>query len=110
MGPTYKEVYEVIDEILFSKFKFHIIEPFTTEKKVQWARPNVYTLQKNKLAEVQTKHLPVHLKKEVSKFPIMERATAKEAALVLADIVRAVELNHDEIGLKRENPLIKSKK
>lgn len=40
----------------------------------------------------------------------MERAIAKEAAHVLADIVRAVELNHDEIGLKHENPLIKSKK
>jgi hypothetical protein len=39
--------------------------------------------------------LPVNLKKEVSKFPIMERATAKEVALVLADIVRAAGLNHD---------------
>lgn len=54
--------------------------------------------------------MPVHFKKEVAKFPIMERATAKEAALVLADIVRAVELNHGEIGLKHENPLVKSRK
>lgn len=29
-----------------------------------------------------------------------ERAIAKEAALALSDIEHAVELNHDEIGLK----------
>jgi|JI6StandDraft_1071083.scaffolds.fasta_scaffold742040_1 hypothetical protein len=39
-----------------------------------------------------------------------ERPLAKEVATVLADIVHAVELNHDEIGLKHENPLIKNKK
>jgi hypothetical protein len=36
----------------------------------------------------------------VAKFPMMERSTAKEAALVLGDIIQAIELNHDEIGLK----------
>ena len=39
-----------------------------------------------------------------------ERASAKEAALALADIVRAVELNHDQIGLKHENPLARNKR
>jgi hypothetical protein len=29
MSPTYKEVYEVLDEMLFDALKFHIIEPFT---------------------------------------------------------------------------------
>ena len=39
-----------------------------------------------------------------------ERPIAKEAALALADIVHAVELNHDEIGVKHENPALKMKR
>ena len=49
---------------------------------------------------MESKHLPVHLKKEVAKFPMMERPIAKDAALALADIVRAIEMNHDEVGVK----------
>jgi hypothetical protein len=44
MSSTYKEVYEVVDDILFSAFKFHIIEPFTKEEKLNTARPNIYHL------------------------------------------------------------------
>ena len=42
-----------------------------------------------------TKQLPIHLKKEVAKFPMMDRQTAKEAAQSLADVIQAVELSHD---------------
>ena len=44
MSLTYKEVYEVLDEMLFDAFKFHIIEPFTKEEKLTTARPNIYHL------------------------------------------------------------------
>ena len=44
----------------------------------------------NKYNEVEIKHLPLHLKKEVAKFPIKERMIARDAALALADIVLAV--------------------
>jgi hypothetical protein len=80
---------------LFDGLKFHIIEPFTTESKICRARPNVYALDWSKMNEVETKHVPVHLKKEVAKFPMMDRGIAKEAALVVADIVRAIEFNHE---------------
>jgi hypothetical protein len=100
LSPTHKEVYEVLDEILFEALKLHIIEPFTQELKICRARPNVYALDLVKLTEVEQKHLPIFLKKEVAKFPMKERAIAKEAALALADIEHAIELNHDEIGLK----------
>jgi len=36
------------------------------------------------------KHIPTFLKKEVAKFPIKDRITAKEAASALADIIQAV--------------------
>ena len=39
-----------------------------------------------------------------------ERPIAKDAALALADIVQAVELNHDEVGIKHENPYLQSKR
>lgn len=39
-----------------------------------------------------------------------ERPQAKEVASLLSDIIQAVELNHDEIGLKHENPVNKSKR
>ena len=88
----------------------HIIEPFTQEVKFSRARPNVYSLDYTKMNEIETKHLPVYMKKEVAKYPMKERQLAKEAGMVLADIVRAVELNHDDIGLKHDNPYVKGKK
>jgi hypothetical protein len=45
----------------------------------------------------------------VAKFPIKDRAIAKEAASALAEIETAIELNHDQIGLKHENPIVRSK-
>jgi hypothetical protein len=91
MGLTYKEVYEVVDEMLFNMFKFHIIEPFTKEEKLTTARPNIYHLERHKIAEsIEIKHIPVSLKKEVAKFPMRDRTTAKEAATALADIIQAV--------------------
>lgn len=111
MSLTYKEVYEVLDEMLFEAFKFHIIEPFTKEEKLTTARPNIYHLERHKIAEtVELKHIPVSLKKEVAKFPIKDRTTAKEAATALADIIQAIELNHEEIGQKHENPIVRSKR
>jgi len=61
----------VLDEIFFEGLKIHIIEPFTQETKICRARPNVYSLEYTKMNEVESKHLPVHLKKEVAKFPMM---------------------------------------
>jgi hypothetical protein len=64
MSLTYKEVYEVVDEILFNIFKFHIIEPFTKEEKLTTARPNIYHLERHKIAEsIEIQHIPVSLKK-----------------------------------------------
>jgi hypothetical protein len=111
MSTTYKEVYEVLDEMLFSAFRFHIIEPFSKEEKLNTARPNIYHLERQRLTEnIEIKHIPVSLKKEVAKFPIKDRTTAKEVASALADIIQAVELNHEEVGVKHENPIVRSKK
>ena len=52
MSPTYKEVYQVLDQILFQGMKFHIIEPFTQEEKISRARPNIYALDWTKMNEV----------------------------------------------------------
>ena len=41
---------------------------------------------------------------------MMDRPIAKDAALALADIVQAVELGHDEIGTKHENPYLQGKR
>ena len=62
---------------MFDKFKFHIVEPFTKEQKLCWARPNIYALERNKMNDIESKHLPIYLKKEVAKFPIMDRVIAK---------------------------------
>ena len=41
---------------------------------------------------------------------MMDRQIAKDSALALADIVQAVELGHDEVGVKHENPYLQSKR
>ncbi len=75
------------------------------------ARPNIYFLERQKLVDsMNVKHIPVNLKKEVAKFPIKDRITAKEAATALADIIQAIELNHDDVGMKHENPITKTRK
>ena len=70
----------------------------------------MYALDWAKMNEFDSKHLPVHLKKEVAKFPMMERQTAKESAMVLADVIQAIELNHEDVGQKHLNPYLQSKK
>jgi hypothetical protein len=49
MSVTYKEVYEVVDELIYNAFKIHLIEPFTKEEKIYKARPNVYLLERFKI-------------------------------------------------------------
>ena len=56
------------------------------------------------------KHIPISLKKEVSKVPIHDRIVAREAASALADIVAAIEMNHEDIGMKHENWLQREKR
>ena len=91
MSPTYKTVYEVVDEMLYDALGFHVIEPFTQEQTIVTARPNIYHLDRNKFAEtVGQKHIPISLKKEVAKVPIHDRITAREAASALGDIIQAI--------------------
>ena len=39
-----------------------------------------------------------------------DRQIAKDAADAITDIIQAVQLNHDQIGLKHQNMAIKTKK
>lgn len=39
-----------------------------------------------------------------------QRQIAKDAALAIADIVQAIQLNHDQIGIKHENPYLQAKR
>lgn len=40
------------------------------------------------------------MKRQVAKYPIKDRETAKQAAGILDDIIDAVELGHDKIGIR----------
>ena len=42
--------------------------------------------------------------------PIKDREIGKQAAIVLDEIIQAVQFGHDKIGMKYENKLIKEKK
>lgn len=46
MSTSYKDVYEVIDEMLHKSLGVHIIEPFTTYETIAKARPTLYYKQR----------------------------------------------------------------
>jgi len=61
-------------------------------------------------SEIEKTKVSQTLRNELAKYPIKERTVATKAAAVLEDILNAVELGHDQIGLKIENVALKSKK
>lgn len=109
MSSSYKDVYEIVDEILQSSLGTHIIEPFTTYETLSKARPNLYYLQRQE-GDLNSEKLSAFMKKEVSKMPIKDREIGKHVALALDEIVEAVEFGHDRLGMKYENKLLKDRK
>lgn len=121
ISPTYKDVYEIVDEILFSEFNFHVLEPFTRVTTKAKARPALFhsavdtdyerTKSRSEVDSLMpTTKLSQTLRQEVLRYPIRERGIAAKAATALEDILTAVELGHDVVGLKLENPAVKGRK
>ena len=46
MSSTYKDVYEIVDEILCKAFNVHIVEPSTTYETISKARPALFFNQR----------------------------------------------------------------
>lgn len=46
MSSTYKDVYEILNDILNSSFNVNLIEPFTTYETIAKARPALYYTQR----------------------------------------------------------------
>lgn len=62
MSPQYKDVYEVMDEIIEKAFNVHIIEPFTTYETSAKARPALYSHQRPDV-DVYSEKMSVFMKK-----------------------------------------------
>ncbi len=63
MSPTYKVVFETLDDILFKALDIHIVQPFTKVEKVTKARPSLFVAERLKMDNMPVKHIPVAMKK-----------------------------------------------
>lgn len=61
MSETYKDVYEIVNEILFNCLGVNAIEPFSTYETVAKARPVMY--QKNDGGDFHTSKMTLFLKR-----------------------------------------------
>lgn len=62
MSETYKDVYEIVNDLLLESIGVNIIEPFTTYETVARARPNLYQKFEGGV-DYHTAKMPVFLKK-----------------------------------------------
>lgn len=81
MSENYKDVYEIVNEMLFNSLGVNLIEPFTTFETVARARPALY--QKCEGGDYHTAKISMFLKKEVAKVPMRDRETGIQAGEVL---------------------------
>lgn len=77
MSPSYKFVFDVVDELIFNSLGMHVMEPFTREEKITRTRPALFVAERLKIDSMPAKHIPVSLKKEIMKIPIKSRTEAK---------------------------------